>query len=299
MRMFKSLLRGTAFSLFLFGSAHAACPTFPYPFTNGSTADANQINSDFGNVTTCFAPRASPSFTGNVGIGTTTPAQALEVNGSITEDGTYIYQYGATGTVNGVGGPFLYGDANNTVIKIGSGGGDLIVQNYSGGVVAAIATSGGSFIVGGNFAIGNTSPNYLLHVGSSTASGIVAELQNSSGACTYNPGASSVTVSCSSDARLKSNIHDAANALPALDDMRVRDFTVKATGEQKTGVVAQEMTVRHPEMVHKSATGFYSVDEPNPWVLVKAIQELHGLVAQQSTEIEQLRADLAAVKSGK
>jgi hypothetical protein len=107
---------------------------------------------------------------GNVGIGTTSPGQALEVNGSIKADnnfhqgGAYIYQDGSSGTVNSTGGPFIYGDANNTVVKIGSGGGGLAVQNYSGTGEAFFATSGNSYINGGNVGIGTTTPQGALDV---------------------------------------------------------------------------------------------------------------------------------------
>ena len=79
---------------------------------------------------------------------------------------------------------------------------------------------------GGNVGISNTSPAALLHVGNSLGSGIVMELQNSAGACTYTPGASSVTVSCSSDVRIKTDIKDSGSALAWADDMRVRDYEI-------------------------------------------------------------------------
>jgi hypothetical protein len=41
-----------------------------------------------------------------------------------------------------------------------------------------------------------------------------------------------------------------------------------------TGVIAQEMLPTHPDMVHMASDGYYTVDAPNPWMLVKAIQEL-------------------------
>ena len=125
----------------------------------------------------------------------------------------------------------------------------------------------------GNVGIGTASPLQLLHVGSATASGVVAEFQNSSGACTFTPGASSMTPSCSSDI-VKTDVRDARNALAWLDDMRVRDFTVKTNGERRTGVIAQEMLLTHPELVRMGRDGFYAVEEPNPWKLVKALQEL-------------------------
>ena len=126
----------------------------------------------------------------------------------------------------------------------------------------------------GNVGIGTTAPAYLLHVGSASASGIVEELQNSSGACTFNPTASSLITICSSDQRLKEDIKDAPEALPQLADMRVRAYTIKATGERKIGVIAQEMLWKHPDMVHMQDNGLYGVEAPNVWLLVEAIQEL-------------------------
>jgi len=76
--------------------------------------------------------------------------------------------------------------------------------------------------------------------------------------------------------------------------VRVRDFTMKATGEQQTGVIAQEMQRAHPDMVHMGSNGFYTVDSPNPWRLVKAIQELKAanddLVTRVSADDDALKA---------
>jgi len=79
-------------------------------------------------------------------------------------DGTDIYLDGATGQANTTGGPLIYADANNTVVKIGSGGGGLIVQNYAGSNTDYLATSGNSYLNGGNVGIGTTSPVSPLEV---------------------------------------------------------------------------------------------------------------------------------------
>jgi hypothetical protein len=149
-----------------------------------------------------------------------------------------------------------------------------------------------TLLSGGYVGIGTTGPSYLLHVGSASASGAVAGFQNSSDLCTLTPASSSPTWSCSSDMRLKKDIGDAGAGLPWLDDMRVRDFTMKATGERQTGVIAQEMQLTHPDMVHMGANGFYTVDSPNPWKLVKAIQELKA-------ENDNLRARLDALEAAR
>ena len=184
---------------------------------------------------------------GNIGIGTASPATQLSIFS---------------------GGVLLNLDSNQIWATTGSGGASNLYLNFS---------SSGATIInqnGGNVGIGNGAPSYLLHVGSASASGTVAEWQNSSGACTANPTSSALTISCTSDERLKKDIVDATSALPALTDMRVRDFALRATGERMTGVIAQEMQKTHADMVHKGPDGYYRVDAPNPWKLVKAIQEL-------------------------
>jgi Chaperone of endosialidase len=212
---------------------------------------------------------------GNFGIGTTNPTQKLDVRGTMQI---------LNGNQSGINFPSA-SDGNG--IFFGRAIGNDNANNF---FIYDVVNSVTRFLVdpSGNVGIANTSPAHLLHVGSSGASGIVMELQNSSGACTYNPGASSVTVSCSSDIKLKTDIEDSASALPWLGGMRIRDFTVKATGERKTGVIAQEMLTNHPEMVHKNAEGTYLVDEPNPWKLVKAIQEQQAKMDQLEKRIEQL-----------
>jgi Chaperone of endosialidase len=122
--------------------------------------------------------------------------------------------------------------------------------------------------------IGTNAPAYLLHVGSPSAVGVVADFQNSFGYCTFSPSANGILTTCTSDVRLKKDIVDTGDALAWLGTMRIRDFTLRATGERRTGVIAQEMMKVHPEMVRMGATGFYQVDVPDAWKLIKAIQEL-------------------------
>jgi hypothetical protein len=270
---------------------------------------------------------------GNVGVGTTTTNYNLDVQNSTALPQIHI---SGTGADSGLYFEAFSADVGNlmagmsltntgyiakatTANQINFNGGYTYFGNYSGltvgnpitdAPIVTITTAGLSVgsayyntlsatngaIIQGDVGIGTSSPSYLLQVGSSAASGIVMELQNSSGACTHNPGASSETISCSSDETLKTDIEDTTGGLKWLDDMHIRDFTVRSTRERRTGVVAQELAQTHPDMVHENEYGLYSVEQPNPWVLVKAIQDLHSMVSTQQDEIGELKHTITQLK---
>jgi len=271
-----------------------------FPFAaeanSGDFSGGVAIGTSYAGVDT--APSNGLLVQGEVGIGTASPGYPVDVVGSLrsqtaagTGGDTFVTaEQGAISTSNV---KWSFSErSNNTDFWLYSFDGTNFQNwaefNYSNNALA--------FMGGGNIGIANSSPAHLLHVGSSSASGIVMELQNSSGACTHNPGASSETVSCTSDASLKSGIEDTTGGLAWLEDMRIRDFTVKATGERKTGVIAQELMQTHSDMVHENEDGLYSVDQPNPWVLVKAVQDLHSLVSAQQDEIAELKQTIAQLK---
>ena len=100
-----------------------------------------------------------------------------------------------------------------------------------------------------------------------------------------------------SDARIKDNIRDTSiNGLEIINDIKVRDFELKKSGNSKTGLVAQELQEVYPAAVSGEEdrvddegnmmpmTVAYSILVP---ALVKSIQELSAKVA----ELEQKLAD--------
>ncbi len=231
---------------------------------------------------------------GKVGIGSTSPNYKLDISTGndgtpgVVIHGTSIYSTLSPGTlvmesssISGTSG----------MITLNSAANGIAFQN--GGTQYVTMTSSG--YVG----IGTTSAQQVLHVYAS--SGITERQQSGANYCNHTPGASSETVSCSSDVRLKKDIADSGGSLDWLRDMRIRDFTVRSTGERRTGVIAQEMLPIHPDMVHMNEDGFYTVDEPNTWKLIKAIQELkvdndylRGANDKEAAEIKELLVRLDA-----
>lgn len=285
-----------------------SCASYPYPYslTNGTTASASAVMANFNQILNC-ANNLAPASGGTVNFsqlgigsyaGSTAPADSIIVSGSI---GVGTSVPGGSLDVSGAGVSFLQNlklipSSNDTYVETNNAartanGGELHFTGFEGDSdLLDINFTSSSIIANGYFGIGTSAPTHLLQVGSATATGTVAEFQNSAGACTFTPTASSMTASCSSDSRLKKDIVDAGDAIAWLNDMSVRDFTIRTTGERATGVIAQEMLRSHPDMVHKGADGFYTVDEPNLWKLVKAIQELKA-------ENDELRARVAALES--
>lgn len=263
----------------------------------------------------------------DVGIGTTGPQSTLSVSGGVAIGTTFAGTNAAgsnnlivqgsvgIGTTTGIltkldvrnsfdiaNTDFVSGSAGSGMLfSTGANSGTTyaLIQSYSAGV------AGGDLILhssAGFVGIGTTSPGEPLHVYTSTTGAIAARFQNGTGYCNLTPAsAGSPTWSCVSDARLKKDIVDTGDVLAWLGDMRIRDFTMKADGSRLTGVIAQEMMLTHPDMVHVASDGYYTVDGPGLWKMIKAIQELkslfdgdHGAIEKLKAENDNLRTELKA-----
>jgi hypothetical protein len=213
---------------------------------------------------------------GVVGVGTTEPSAGFDAATSLRSTGRHLATSGVGLEMdwNGSVGVVDAYDRTNSVYK------NLYVDG------AQLYLNGAS---GGKVGIGNTAPAYLLHVGSPSVSGTMAEFQNSSGDCTFTPSAGTLGIACASDIRLKRDIRDSGSALSWLAGMHIRDYTIKSTGQNQTGVIAQELQSSHPDMVHANAQGTYMAEQPNPWKLVKAIQEQQAEIGKQQAEIDELK----------
>jgi len=258
--------------------------------------------------TTTTAERMRIDESGNVGIGTTSPATALDVSGDITLSGVVNAGDGSASAPS-----YTFGDDTNTGMF--SPAADTIAFTEGGAERMRITSSG-------NVGIGTTSPSQRLHVNggvqgnrfiatsnnNSIASaglygGIGLTIKNvySSSSTSYatmisfknningeagriRTNGSSTQYVSTSDERLKENIQDAGDAGAKIDAIQIRQFDWKGSGEHEDfGVIAQELQSVAPEAVSEGETADdmmgvdYSKLVPT---LIKEIQSLRNRVAE-------------------
>jgi hypothetical protein len=304
-----------------------------------NTVILRQQNSDYGNypslaliTNAAGAGEATRMFvdgyTGNVGIGTSSPASKLDVSGSgDTRISVRNNDVGVVGTVR----TFidLYGKNTANDVKLQATVGSSPGLNASSGGCLVLYTNDSSSASQervridevGNLLVGYTSGNSKLNVNgagwlsggvypSSTGadnSRIFDSTSGTTGTVTLYIGNAAITTS--SDVRLKENIvNTQRNATEIIQQLRVVDHTWNDPSDTSVnnrnsrgvwmGLIAQEAQPIIPWLVNKPLADEDEKGNPQYWhmdygyavpLLVKAIQE-------QQAIIEQLQADVATLK---
>ena len=262
-------------------SARAAvCNSIPYTLTNGTTASADQVMSNFNYLSSCFnsalapfAPLASPQFTGVVNI-----AGSLGVN-----------------TTGNPGGILDVRAAANEVASFRpnqlASAGIAIFSVSDSNALQPLELAASKFeLAGGNVLVGTTPMSNLMF-----------EVDGSAGGTTAWTNLS--------DGRLKKNIHEITGALALVERLRGVRYEWRPDSERQVGkgldlpvgkpqigFVAQEVADVVPEaaVVPKPGTdAAYGLQESKlvP-ILVEALKE-------QQAEIEQLKAAISDLKPKK
>lgn len=238
-------------------------------------------------------------FTGNVGIGTTSPDRALTVNGQIGLNNDFVstkggqvfrigYEaYTSTGGVNlfteGAI-PLVLGTSSTERMRITSGG-SLLVGLTSDRTTARVQFSR-SGTIQELYQESTASDTTFLLFSTTTATGM--------GSITRLGTTNSVLYNTTSDYRLKHDFKD-FNGLDIVNKIKTYDFAWNEDNSRNHGVIAHELQSVLSYAVHGKKDGEqmqgvdYSKLTP---VNTKAIQELHALVLEQQIKMNKLELRL-------
>jgi hypothetical protein len=222
--------------------------------------------------------------TGNVGIGTTSPAVKLHTF-QPNENWIYVETSGTdaigglrTQSSTGARQNTLYRNVTTNLLTLRSGTDDGEIQFIAGGGASErmrIAADGGLFV-------------YDL-LASTSVSNPQIRFNISTKELYYQ----------SSSLRYKEEVENLGSQIDKLMNLRTVKFKVKGTNEDATGLIAEEVVDVLPELVFKrQIEGF---DEPQidgvsygdlPTYLLKAIQEQQEMINELKTEIQTLKSQI-------
>jgi hypothetical protein len=244
---------------------------------------------------------------GNVGIGTTSPSQKLDVNGDIAVKGaSVINRATAALTIGDIAGT----DSVTNLTLTTAGRNTEVFLDDSGNVGINTATPSYNLTVDsgtndiGILTASSDSGSYVGFLDDSTSTipkigavgnKLILDASQYVGIKRTDPSYAldvSGTIRATgdviaySDARVKENVETIPNALDKIKAMRGVGYNKIGEERRSIGVIAQEMLEVMPEAVHKDDSGMYSVAYGNlVGVLIEAMKE-------QQAQIDELKAKL-------
>lgn len=274
--MLRKFLASAVVALGVTSTAYAqSCPANPYTLTNGATADADQVMTNFNNILSCINNRVfvAPSFTGPIGVGTTSPRGTLSL-GPATGRKLITYDNGST-LQSGIG-VDLSGYSREMSIFAGNDG----TTGPAGGHISfGLMTNGVSYTeymrVAQNGYVGINTPNPAntldvngsiriespasLNWSDSSGYRILMQVQSDNNFVFYNtdPGGTSYPVfsqvtrasnptfvfyspiSYPSDLRLKKNVAPVTGALAMIQQLRPVRYDWRTKSERSVGQTLQ------------------------------------------------------------
>ncbi|MFA6278843.1 MAG: tail fiber domain-containing protein [Candidatus Paceibacterota bacterium] len=242
---------------------------------NGTTLGNSTITSDGSSSTANgnFFVTGNSLLTGNVGIGTASPSESLDVYGNakaikLDHPTTSSYNQiifaegGASrGYVSYIGTAFAGGRQNTLELSSVAG----VDMTFSPNNTEVMRIASGGFV-----GIGTNNPAYKLQV---------------------NGDIQATSFLYPSDASLKTNIQTLPNALDNVLKLRGVEFNWLKDGTPSVGVIAQEVEQVYPDLVSTNpSTGLKSVQYGN------LVGPLIEAVKAQQKEIEDLKARIKALE---
>ena len=299
------------------------------PATSGTTQSASALRVDNGNVVLDFGSHSSNGASwiqsslvsnlattfpislnpngGNVGIGTTSPAAKLDVNGDIAVKGaSIINKASAALTIGDIAGndsvtnltlttagrstEVFLDDSGNVGVNTATPSYNLTVDSGANDIGIVTASSDSGSYVG--FLDNATST--IPKVGA-VGNKLILDASQYVGVRKTNPSyaldvngtiRATGNVIAYSDARVKENVETIPNALDKVKAMRGVGYNKIGEEKRSIGVIAQEMLEVMPEVVSQDEQGMYSVAYGNlVGVLIEAVKE-------QQQQIDELKKQI-------
>ena len=258
---------------------------------------------------------------GRLGIGFTSMDQPLCVQGASTNagikvsDGTYtsyvatITSAGNYGNGSAAGQLYLRGQSGIGFTS-NNGGSTSMTLDSSGNLLVGTTNTSPSAGTGLKLLIGADGANTAKYsvVTAATTNSTYSYMHYSTGASAYRMYvgdggtiyATSTTITAISDQRLKENIRDLDDGLNKVMALKPRKFDWKqGKGKDKKddrGWIAQEFEQVFPDMIDQWVDPAPEGEEPYKAVNADLIPTLVKAIQEQQAIIEQLKADVAALK---
>ena len=235
---------------------------------------------------------------GNLGVGTTSPAWKLDVDGIIASRSGSLSGLRFQTAANGYNGFVLYETSSNSIIvnnynagpitfktsdteraRIDSSGNLLVGTTSAGGVGFSLTNNAGAVCTTTQRASGTGATNMCLYV---NPNGTVGTIQISGTSTSYNT---------SSDYRLKEDIQPMTGALAKVAALKPCTYKWKADGSDGEGFIAHELA----EVVPQCVTGEKDAVDTEGKPVYQGI-DTSFLVATLTAAIQELKASLDEVK---
>jgi hypothetical protein len=255
---------------------------------------------------------------GNLGIGTTSPASLLHIASSSVDPEIRLVRTPGSGNINTIksdlndltftsGRNLLFSAGGSERARIDSSG-NLLVGTTSNSFSARSQFDGGS-AGGGTFVTDSANAARAIHCWNKASTGNrMVAFYTGSGA-TFAGGiessGSTTTYGTSSDYRLKENIVPMTGALQRVATLKPVTYSWKANGEEGEGFIAHELAAVCPQAVRGTKDAVDADGNPDYQTvdtsflvatLTAAIQEQQAIINAQQTVLETLTARITALE---